>query len=809
MSFKVAADPVIFALLNSKQFPRGNSGKFVTIYPANLPQFKAALEDLYRLTGDRALSGPYILSDRRYRDSRVLHYRYGGFRPIRRLRADGTTSLHLIAPDGGFVDDERLPYYRLPPWVSEPFAMVAPDPEADADVRLAGRYRIDGALYYSNSGGVYEGIDDVTGTPVVIKEARPGTNCWRVGDRVRDAPYFLQREYSTLRHLRGVPGIPAAIDLFDEWEHRFLVEGRAAGITLESYFAQEDRIIAPYIHRPGRLEPFVTSFAAVALELIKLLTAVHRRGIVLGDLSPRNIMINPADQSISLIDFESAIAIHGEADLRDHAQVWATPGFLDEARVLENRDPRPQDDIFALGRVLLSLLVPINQFLALKPGSQHEFVNAMVDHGLPPEIPGVLADLEVGNAESAVTRLSGLAAGGPTPEPARQPPRRDRPSEGTTLETSVIRIREHILRTAEFERTDCLWPADYTVFSTSPLSVAYGACGTAMFLHDADSKGVPSAILDWIRHQPITLDQYPPGLFTGLAGISLAFLRFGLTSEAEALLDQALRSPLLFADPGFYLGVAGWGFACLQMYQATGDGRWVDQSERAGAHLLALAERGTVGSYWTTSLDAKVHHGYGYGSSGIALFLAQLFAHTRERRWADSAVSAMEFDLDHAVTTGVGRQWRQHLDGSIVYPYWIHGSAGIGAVLLRCANLLERDDWFKTAQDLADENFVVHSVVPGQFIGLAGIGEFMLDVFVATGNARFCEHAHAVADAILRFGFDRRGGLAFPGRSLARVSNDYGTGSAGIGSFLNRLSTGTPDREFFDIGARGHARKIG
>jgi hypothetical protein len=409
LPFKTTADTVIYAMQNSKTFPRGNSGKFITIYPPNLQQFRHALADLYELTKDPTLTGPYILSDRRYRDSSVLFYRYGGFRPVRQLRADGTTSLQIVAPDGTLVDDERLPYYQLPPWVPEPFVDAAADAPSDPTVKLAQRYSVLGAIYYSNSGGVYTGIDESTGATVIIKEARPGTNLWQVGDTIRDAPFFLRREYHTLLKLRGLPGIPAALDLFDEWEHRFLVETMVNGVTLESYFAQEDRIIAPYIHRQGRLPGFIQCFAHVGRTLVSLIAAVHENGIILGDLSPRNIMINPADLSISLIDFESAVATEGESHLRGHAMAWATAGFLNPERLLEDRQPAPQDDFFALGRVLLSILVPVNQLLSLKPEGEHAFISAMVRHGLPVEVPRILLSLQAGDWESASGELASLA----------------------------------------------------------------------------------------------------------------------------------------------------------------------------------------------------------------------------------------------------------------------------------------------------------------------------------------------------------------------------------------------------------------
>jgi len=52
---------------------------------------------------------------------------------------------------------------------------------------------------------------------------------------------------------------------------------------------------------------------------------------------------------------------------------------------------------------------------------------------------------------------------------------------------------EYVLSTADFDRGDRLWPADPAVFATNPMSVAYGASGTVLFLVRA---GVDEQALD-------------------------------------------------------------------------------------------------------------------------------------------------------------------------------------------------------------------------------------------------------------------------------------------------------------------------
>ncbi len=72
-------------------------------------------------------------------------------------------------------------------------------------------------------------------------------------------------------------------------------------------------------------------------------------------------------------------------------------------------------------------------------------------------------------------------------------------------------------------------------------------------------------------------------------------------------------------------------------------------------------------------------------------------------------------------------------------------------------------------------------------MGLAGLGDFMLDMHELTGEAKYLESAVKVGEGIMQFRVERGQGVAFPGDMLSRLCCDYGTGSAGIGLFFNRL----------------------
>ncbi|KIF06522.1 hypothetical protein PL81_07035, partial [Streptomyces sp. RSD-27] len=73
--FKHLSARLFFLYLHHKHAPRAQSGKFCAVYPPDRATAGRLLERLRdALDGEE---GPYVLTDRRFRDSRTVHYRYG------------------------------------------------------------------------------------------------------------------------------------------------------------------------------------------------------------------------------------------------------------------------------------------------------------------------------------------------------------------------------------------------------------------------------------------------------------------------------------------------------------------------------------------------------------------------------------------------------------------------------------------------------------------------------------------------------------------------------------------------------------
>ena len=398
ISFKLVGDPALHFRMNSKRYSRAGSGKFMTIYPPDDAAFAELIEHLYRLSKDEPVAGPRILSDRQYRDSRILYYRYGGFFTPSRVNLDGTHTTYLVSPSGDYVGDDRVPYFQLPQWVEDPFG-GGTGAERHESILLRDRYLVDGAFRFSNSGGVYHGTDTQHDEPIVIKEGRPLTNYWSVGAKGWDAIGLLRREHELLSLLADVEFVPEAIDFFVESDHAFLVQQRVGGMSLRHYAAQEEVLLPPYVRVPGRIDSWVPKFRHVAEALIRMVERVHERGVLIGDLSPDNVFIEIEDGKTWLIDFESAVVVDDDPEWMRYSALWGTPGFVNPERA-ERDVLLPEDDFFAAAMILYSLLAP-PPLLVLNPDALPAFLDRYVRLGVPDEVRAVILRLTEGEVAAA------------------------------------------------------------------------------------------------------------------------------------------------------------------------------------------------------------------------------------------------------------------------------------------------------------------------------------------------------------------------------------------------------------------------
>lgn len=110
-----------------------------------------------------------------------------------------------------------------------------------------------------------------------------------------------------------------------------------------------------YINRvivtAGPVQPRLKAGVAVAIvrDCLNGLAALHRHGMVHGDIKPSNIMMKRTGIA-KIVDFGSAFEIRNPPRSRNCTLAYAAP------EVLENRECTPRSDLCSLGYVLIELL---------------------------------------------------------------------------------------------------------------------------------------------------------------------------------------------------------------------------------------------------------------------------------------------------------------------------------------------------------------------------------------------------------------------------------------------------------------------
>lgn len=782
IDFKFALDRRVLTLMNSKRWGRQAAGKFVTIYPIDDAEFVDLIEQLHGVT--REFEGIYILSDRRYKDSKVLFYRYGGIRPVALANEKGEEVSMLVSPTGEQIPDERTPYFHVPPWTRDPFP---PEDEDEAGIRdeqgrialRDGRYLVNNVLGFNNSGGIYLADDRETGEVVIIKEARPF-----VASGV-DSIAGLKKEHRILSRLAaaGVDVAPRPIELFQDWEHFFLVQEYLRGNQLTTVSARKNVTLMtePTLEDT---ETYFADFRAIFVQLAQGLESLHDNNIVFGDLSPNNVIVLEDPLRVRILDFEGASELGVDAG----AGVF-TPGFAYRDQMY-GQDSTFQSDYFSLGALMHFFLAPFNQIFPISPRSRFTFLAEVTkDIGFPPAVRQVVHDLMQNEPEKRPTPRQVVAV--LESEHELRPPsfRVDGPPANPAYDRQVEAICDYCLALADYERVDRLFPAFATVFQTNPLSLAYGACGVAHAIACTGRK-VPDSVLDWILQPTSDRDRYPPGLYIGLAGIAWSLFELGREAPALRIIARANEHPLAHRTFDLFQGAAGLVLANLRFFLATQDELYRDQALASGKRLLEEAVEVDDGICWQA--DGQVPLGLGHGASGVALALLYLYLATGSEEFLATGVQALRFDLSRGITNlDGGLSWRRLDDDSpIMYPYWRYGSAGVGSVVVRYRALLGDESYDEPLDAIFLDLNRKYAVYPGLFIGLSGIGETLLDCHRFTGEERYLSAAHRVASGLSLFGIEREEGLAFPGDGLSKICCDLATGSAGVGRFFHRLVHG-------------------
>lgn len=743
---------------NLKYMPRGSSGKFITIYPAE-NVLKRTLFELDDLLG--GLPGPYILSDLRF-GAGPLYVRYGGFVERYCLSAAGTLTPAIQTPAGGLVPDPREAAFAPPSWVRIPDFLAPHIAARDSVTFDAVDFRVEKALHFSNGGGIYVGVDTRTDEQVILKEARPHAGLSADG---ADAVERLERERTILKALDGIEAVPAYRDHFVLGDHHFLVQDFVDGQPLNKHMVRRYPLYGPDAE-PATLAEYTNWAVDVCHKAERLIGQLHARGVVYGDLHPFNLLIDDHGR-LSLIDFEVA------ADVRENRRpMLGNPAFL-----------APPDragfdiDFYALACLRLYLFLPLTTLMHRAPGKAADLAAAIR------EIFPVDAEF-VQDAVRVIQGSAGRRRGNPRAETPADRPNAHRPNAGRLGADPFVALAagegwtevrdsmaQAMLASATPEREDRLFPGDIEQFSTGALNLAHGAAGVLYALAATGAGRYPEGER-WLLRRAAQPDPGGRlGLYEGLHGVAFALDYLGHRDQARHLLDQCLAAPWQTLGLDLRGGLAGVGLNLLHFATRTGE---PGLRQAALAVAESLAERLTA----TPEVDAAERRaGLMRGASGPALFFLRAYELTGDQALLELSATALCQDLDRCVALPDGTL---HVDeGWRTMPYLATGGVGVG--LVAEAYLKVRQDAriaaaAKGARQAAQARFYVQS---GLFNGRAGMIAHLSRAHpagTAIAEPRVAEQVRALGWHAMR----HHGELAFPGDQLLRLSMDLATGGAGV-----------------------------
>jgi serine/threonine protein kinase len=653
-------------------------------------------------------------------------------------------------------------------------------------VLLKNRFRVTGALKYSSLGGLYTAVDTETGAAVVVREARA-----RVGnpDMPNDPIRLVHKEARILQRLQHLGCTPKFVDLFEESGHWFVVQERLDADSLWGY-AMNFVLGAPVSRTSAELLDVVrTAFEKIVSGVL----AVHSCGIVLRDLSKNNVLFTKSGE-VKFVDFELSYELDETAGM----VAGMTDGYASPEQA-RGEKPSVAHDYYSLGALLVDLVSSSASGLGLnQAGVLAAYELVLDDLSLPSAMAAAARGLlspdpaERWHPSEAVRVLRQSVSKDPgrlisaqvsTQAAAHAPLSRDEREEIACL---LEGMAQYIENTADYSRSDRLCPASPEVFATNGVCMQFGAAGIISFLWRVRGN-VPAAMVDWmVKHAKPEL--CPPGLYSGLAGAALALLEAGLLEQATAVMNRSSQRDLIFQSPGLYEGAAGWGLANLHFWRATGDSAYLESAVEVGEHLVNSARHDAQGAFWPYLGATPV--GLGFGASGVGLFLAFLDAAAPGNGFMQIAEEAVDFDIANAAWIGdrpLHYLVRGAAPNSPKSPHMRHGSGGVGTASLRIfvRGKQERFKEFAVACGLGMGQRVGNKL--WQDYGPSGHGEFLIDLYQCLRDRNSLNAAGFIAKPILLHAMRTPKGVAFAGPELLRISCDFASGSAGIGTFLHRL----------------------
>lgn len=209
VTYKRVVDRDAMYLLSSVGVPASQIGKLITLYPSTVSIAKNLLNRLYDEL--KHYDGIEVISDRPYRDSKVIWYRYGTHSPLETEK------------------EERKPYFVLPENITDPF--VSEDQFLTGSI-IQKQYTFIKILRRKGEGNIYLAKNKMD-EQVVIKEVRK--NVYISPNIKKTAQKEFEFQFISRVNNNKNLNIPKAIEKIEEKYSIFYVYAYVQGNSLENF----------------------------------------------------------------------------------------------------------------------------------------------------------------------------------------------------------------------------------------------------------------------------------------------------------------------------------------------------------------------------------------------------------------------------------------------------------------------------------------------------------------------------------------------------------------------------------------------
>jgi hypothetical protein len=783
--FKHLASDISFLMVHHKHAPPAQAGKFCAVYPPDQQTARRLLDELSDRLRDE--QGPYILTDRRYRDVTTVFYRYGAFRTVTRVLPDGTVENLVRDVSGELVRDERTVQFVLPAGMTDPFLDREPESagEASADGVRIGDYRVIAPLAQSNAGGAYRALDP-DGNPVFMKEAKAHNGLYWDWSTAQER---LRREYRVLCELHEqAPGLaPRPIAHFREWEHEFLVTELVSGTSLHNVLASTN----PYILCSTEVD-YADYFATCRRWLDQLggtLRRLHECGYRFGDINLQNILVTN-DGDLRLVDFEACTR------LDEPPVIMGVPGFAPPR--WEEFDGHGADE-YGYSAVALALLLPIHQFAQRYPAAVYH-LRIDLDRQAAADVGPGKVRLPDDLWELATRNFTGSGRTPQAPKGQEDPraPALPTPEEVAADPIRHLRglyegLRRDLVEAADRDDPHRIYPSVPRGYTANTHCVAFGTAGVLHALHHAGGPVDGQVVARLRREVRDGRTKLPPGLHFGMAGIGWVLAELGHLDDAVELVAAASGHPLTTRNATWGGGAAGVGGARLALYGFTGEQRHVDDAARLADALCLVDDL-------TPLVGMNDARGLLHGRAGVALFLYHLWRITGNKRYLRHGTGILHAELDRATEMRGGTLgFADDARARRVMTYLGTGAAGVGHVMTRFVHAGGDERLTEALPRIFAYATRWLSVEPGLYHGLAGNAFAQADHADLAGAPMPGAAALAVdlARGLFKQVTPAAGGrIRVLGEGAARFSTELWSGSAGVLLALDRILHGRSGQFF-------------